>query len=120
VHPQKHFPHVSLLTLGLTAFVFSLLFRLSEVISAIIAMRIIVQFIGQAAGIMYLHMKKPKEFFPFKMWLYPLPALAAIVIWIALFFSTGYYFVLGGTGFIILGAIVFITRANYKKEWPFN
>ena len=120
VHPQKHFPHVSLLTLGLTAFVFSLLFRLSEVISAIIAMRIIVQFIGQAAGIIYLHRKKPKEFFPFKMWLYPLPALAAIVIWIALFFSTGYYFVLGGTGFIILGAIVFLTRANLKKEWPFN
>jgi amino acid transporter len=120
VHPQKHFPHVSLLSLGLTAFVFSLLFRLGEVISAIIAMRIIVQFIGQAVGIMYLRKRKPKEFFPFKMWLYPLPALAAIVIWIALFFSTGFYFVLGGSGFILLGSIVFLTRANLKKEWPFS
>lgn len=119
VHPQRHFPHISLLSLGVTAFVFSLLFRLGEVISAIIAMRIIVQFIGQAVGIIYLHKKKSKEFFPFKMWLYPIPALAAIVIWIALFFSTGFYFVLGGTGFILLGSIVFLTRANIKKDWPF-
>jgi amino acid transporter len=119
VHPQKHFPYVSLLSLGFTAFAFSLLFRLGEVISAIIAMRIIVQFVGQAAGIIYLRKRKP-EFFPFKMWFYPLPALAAIVIWIALFFSTGFYFVIGGTGFILLGSIIFLIRANLIKEWPFN
>jgi fructoselysine transporter len=119
VHPTKHFPHISLLSLGLIAFVFSLLFKLREVISAMLAMRIIIQFIGQAAGIMYLRKNKPKEFFPFKMWLYPLPALAAIVIWTALFFSTGFYFALGGAGFICLGTIVFLTRSYIKKEWPF-
>ena len=53
------------------------------------------------------------------MWLYPLPALAAIVIWTALFFSTGFYFALGGAGFICLGTIVFLTRSYIKKDWPF-
>ena len=120
VHPQKHFPYISLLSLGFTAFIFSLLFRLGEVISAIIAMRIIVQFIGQAAGIMYLHKRKPKGYFPFRMWLYPLPALAAIFIWAGLFLSTGFYFVLGGTGFILLGSIVFLIRSNVKRDWPFT
>jgi amino acid transporter len=119
IHPTKHFPYVSLLSLGLIAFIFSLLFRLREVISAILAMRILVQFIGQAAGIMYLRKRKPKEFFPFKMWLYPLPALAAIVAWTALFFSTGFYFALGGTGFILAGTIVFLIRSYIKKDWPF-
>jgi fructoselysine transporter len=120
IHPKKNFPYVSLLSLGLIAFVFSLLFRLREVISAILAMRILVQFIGQAAGIIYLRRKKTKEFFPFKMWLYPLPAFAAIIAWTALFFSTGFYFALGAAGFIAAGSIVFVVRAHIKKEWPFQ
>ncbi len=50
LHPTKHFPYISLLVLGSIAFVFSLLFRLGDVISAILAMRILIQFIGQAIG----------------------------------------------------------------------
>ncbi len=119
-HPKKNFPNASLLILGTIAFVFSLLFRLKEVISAILAMRIIIQFIGQAVGIMILRSKKPSSFFPFKMWLYPLPALIAILMWIGLFLSTGMYFAIGGVIVIIVGAIVFFIRAYYKKDWPFT
>lgn len=119
-HPKKNFPNASLLILGTIAFVFSLLFRLKEVISAILAMRIIIQFIGQAVGIMILRSKKPSSFFPFKMWLYPLPALIAILMWIGLFLSTGMYFAVGGVIVIIIGAIVFFIRAYYKKDWPFT
>jgi amino acid transporter len=120
IHPKKNFPNASLLILGAIAFVFSLLFRLKEVISAILAMRIIIQFIGQAVGIMILRSKKPSSFFPFKMWLYPLPALIAILMWIGLFLSTGMYFAIGGVIVIIVGAIVFFIRAYYKKDWPFT
>jgi fructoselysine transporter len=119
-HPTKHFPNVSLLILGAIAFIFSLLFRLKEVISAILAMRILIQFIGQAVGIMILRRKKPSSFFPFKMWLYPLPALIAILMWIGLFFSTGMYFAIGGIVVISIGAVVFFIRACYKKDWPFE
>ena len=118
-HPKKNFPHVSLIVLGSIAFVFSLLFRLKEVISAILAMRIIVQFIGQAVGIILLRKNKPKEFFPFKMWLYPLPALIAILMWIGLFVSTGFYFAIGGIVVMSIGAVVFLIRSYYLKEWPF-
>jgi fructoselysine transporter len=69
VHPQKKFPHVSLLFLGAVAFVSSLLFRLSTVIAAILATRLLVQFIGQAIGLILLHRRWPPERFPFKMWL---------------------------------------------------
>ena len=51
LHPTKHFPYVSLLFLGAVAFVFSLLFKLSHVISAILAMRILIQFVSQAWGL---------------------------------------------------------------------
>ncbi|MHB1686987.1 MAG: APC family permease [Ignavibacteriaceae bacterium] len=119
VHPKKHFPNVSLLTLGAIAFVFSLLFRLKEVISAILAMRILIQFIGQAVGIILLKRKKPSDFFPFKMWLYPLPALIAIFMWIGLFLSTGMYFALGGVVVMAIGAAVFFIRAYTIKDFPF-
>lgn len=119
VHPTKHFPHISLMVLGGIAFVFSLLFRLSDVISAILAMRILVQFIAQAAGIIYLHKKKPAGFFPYKMILFPIPPLIAILMWIGLFMSTGFYFALAGTGFLVLGCIVYLIRAYIKKDFPF-
>ncbi len=120
VHPKKKFPTVSLLTLGAIAFVFSLLFRLKEVISAILAMRILIQFVGQAVGILILRRKKPADFFPFKMWFYPLPALIAIIMWLGLFFSTGMFFAIGGIIVILTGIIVFIIRAKLKNDWPFK
>ncbi|MDR3670041.1 MAG: APC family permease [Holophaga sp.] len=107
LHPTKGFPHVSLLWLGGTAFVFSLLFRLSDVINAILAMRILVQFIGGAVGLMLLHRRIGTRF-PFRMWLYPLPALVAIVLWCSILASTGWRFALSGLALTLLGAIVYL------------
>jgi fructoselysine transporter len=89
LHPTKHFPHVSLLALGAVAFLFSLLFKLSDVISAILAMRILIQFIGQAIGLLLLRSERKKEDFPYRMPLFPLPALLAIAIWLFILYSTG-------------------------------
>ncbi len=55
LHPTKKFPYVSILFLGSVAFIFSMLFKLGEVISAILAMRIMIQFIGQAIGLSLIH-----------------------------------------------------------------
>lgn len=120
VHPTKHFPTVSLLVLGGIAFCFSLLFKLTDVIKAILAMRILVQFIAQAAGVIGWHLKRKREGkpIPFRMILFPIPAILAIVIWAFLFYSTGAY-AIGGVGMLILGAIVYLIRAKMQKEWPF-
>lgn len=119
LHPTKHFPYVSLLVLGAVAFVFSLLFRLKDVIDAILAMRILIQFIGQAIGLMLLAKQKGKQFFSWRMPLYPLPALMAIAIWLFIFFSTGSKMMLGGLTVITLGIVAFFIKANSNKEWPF-
>ncbi len=120
IHPTKNFPHVSLLILGGTAFVFSLLFKLKDVITAILAMRILIQFIGQAIGVILLRQRWSPERLPFKMWLFPLPAVVAIIAWLGLFISTGWQFAFAGVGVMILGTIVFLLRENKKKEWPFG
>ena len=89
VHPTKHFPHVSLLLLGGLAFVFSLTLKLKTAIQAILAMRLLIQFIGQAVGVMLLHKRWSPEKLPFKMWLYPLPAVLTMLAWAWLFWHTG-------------------------------
>jgi len=89
LHPTRQFPHISLLVLGAIAFVFSLLFRLSDVISAILAMRILVQFIGQAIGLLLLRKKRKSGDFPYKMPFFPIPAYLAILIWAGILVSTG-------------------------------
>ena len=120
LHPTKHFPHVSLLVLGSIAFVFSLLFKLSDVISAILAMRILVQFVGQAVGLLILRKTRPPEAFPYKMPLFPLPVYLAIIMWAAILVSTGTAMVLTGITAIATGAVVYFAKARIYSEWPFK
>jgi amino acid transporter len=119
VHPTKHFPHVSLLALGGAALLFAMVFRLREVISAILAMRILVQFIGGAIGLVLLRRRWPAERFPFKMPLYPLPVVVVVVLWALVFASTG-WFALAGALFTATGAGVYCWRAYERREWPFE
>jgi fructoselysine transporter len=118
VHPQGNFPYVSLLFLGGIALVFSLLFKLSDIISAILAMRILVQFIGQAAGLLMLRKTKRKDF-PYKMPFFPWPVYMAIIMWIAILISTGIKMVAAGVAVIAAGVVVFFVKAKVEKHWPF-
>ena len=108
LHPKGNFPYVSVLFLGGIAFVFSLIFKLSEVISAILAMRILVQFIGQAVGLLMLRQKRKD--FPFKMPFYPWPVYIAIAMWCVILASTGYQMVLGGLLFALLGVAAYYIK----------
>lgn len=119
VHPTKKFPDFSLLFLGGIAFIFSLLFKLSDVISAILAMRILIQFIGQAIGLLMLRKVRAKEYFPYKMPLFPLPVYLAIILWAGILISTGFTMVAGGLLTISIGTAVYFIKAKLNREWPF-
>lgn len=122
VHPTKHFPHVSLLVLGALGFVFSVFFsRMSDVISAILAMRILVQFTGQTVGLILWHRSKDRvRDMPYRMPLFPLPAILSILIWLFVFYFTGLPFIASAMIMIGIGAIVFYIRAYREKSWPFS
>jgi amino acid transporter len=115
LHPVKNFPYVSLLFIGGAGLVFSLLFRLSDVISAILAMRILVQFIAQAVGITLIRKRVGSSSLPFKMWLYPLPVIISIIIWLFVFFSTGWY-ALWGTLMAVAGVGVYYIKTIVERE----
>jgi fructoselysine transporter len=116
LHPSKNFPYVSLIVLCTAGFIFSLFMKLGDVITSILAMRIIVQFVAQAAGVIILRKRNGTKELPFKMWLYPLPVILSIVIWLFLFYSAG-WFAVWGTLIAIVGVIVFFIKQKMQKKF---
>ena len=119
VHPAKRFPHISLLALGATAALFCLSLSLIDAIRAILAMRCLIQFVGQAIGLMVLRRRWGSDRLPFRMWLYPLPVVIAIAGWIAIFISTGRVPMLASLAAMTAGILVYLARARFLRQWPF-
>jgi amino acid transporter len=119
LHPTKDFPYVSLLVLAGLATVFSLLFRMGDVISGILAMRILVQFIGQGVGVMLLRRRKGTADLPYKMPLYPLPVILAIIMWGFIFYATGLKIMAAFLIVLVSGIVVYLVKSALSKEWPF-
>ena len=117
LHPTKNFPYISLIVLCVVGFLFSLFMKLGDVITSILAMRIIVQFIGQAAGVTLLRKRFGTKDLPFKMWVYPFPVILSILIWLFLFYSTG-WFALWGILIAIAGVVVFFIVNGKGRHVP--
>lgn len=115
LHPTKQFPYISLLVLGGLGFCFSLLFKLSDVITAILAMRILVQFMAQAVAVVLLRKRNKAESFPFRMAFYPLPVILSLILWVFLFYNTG-VFALYGLLIAFLGFLFFMVRNQIEAK----
>jgi amino acid transporter len=118
LHPTKRFPYVALIVLGGIAIVCSF-FSLDAVIDALISTRILVQFIGQILALILLRTRAPQMPRPYRMWLYPLPSLVALIGWIFIFATTDWPVILLGLGSLALGAIFFFVWSWYTDRWPF-
>jgi amino acid transporter len=78
-------------------------------------MRILIQFIAQGIGVVLLRNRFGKKDLPFKMFLFPLPVMASICIWLFLFVSTG-WFALWGSLIAVVGVMVyFLVRVRKTK-----
>ncbi len=118
VHPTKNFPHVSLLTVGGVA-IGAAFFQLDVVINALITTRLLVQFIGQIFAVPLLRKRLDPAARPYKMWLYPLPAVVAFLGWTFVFLTSGWRYVAFGLLTLALGAAIFFLRAKLTRTWPF-
>ncbi|MFN8244644.1 MAG: amino acid permease [Ferruginibacter sp.] len=120
LHPTKNFPYISLLILAGFAFVFSLLFRMKDVIDGILAMRIMIQFIGQAIGVILLRRRRGTAILPYKMPLYPLPVILAIAMWLFIFYATGLSVIISFLLVFGTGLTVYFVQAKFNKRWPYG
>jgi amino acid transporter len=93
LHPTRGFPYVALLSLASVACLFCF-FSLGDVIAALVVLRIVLQFGLQQVGVIVLRIRRPEMARPFRLWLYPLPPLLALL----------------GFGYIVF------ERANFGRE----
>ncbi|MEO8192985.1 MAG: APC family permease [Gemmatimonadales bacterium] len=119
LHPTKDFPYVSLLVLGVISIVAGF-FSLGTVIDALIVTRILVQFMGQAFGLMLLRRRAPDMPRPYRIWLYPLPALIAVLGWIFVFATTQLRVIAFGVGVLAAGCLAFVLWSWNTRRWPFG
>ena len=118
LHPTKRFPYVALIVLGVIAIICSF-FSLDIVIDALISTRILIQFMGQIFALILLRRRAPDMPRPYKMWLYPIPSLVALIGWIFIFATTAWPVIALGLGTLALGAIFFFVWSWYTGRWPF-
>jgi amino acid transporter len=112
LHPTRGFPYVALLSLAGVACLFCF-FSLGDVIAALVVLRIVLQFGLQQVGVMVLRIRRPEMARPFRMWLYPLPPLLALLGFGYIVFSRtnfGRELLLAAV-VAVVGTIVFALRA---------
>jgi len=104
LHPTGRYPWAALaLISGLVAFF--CFFPLATVISGAVTVRIVIQFIGQIFALHAVR-RQGQHRLPFRMWLYPLPSLVALVGWVFLLATThgellSLLFVVYGSGLVV-------------------
>lgn len=115
LHPRHNFPHVSLLAIGALAFIFSLLFRMGAVITAIVTVRVLIQFVSQAVGVIAWHIKKPQDHRPYRMPLFPLPAIVSALIWLFILFTSQFYYIIGAFAIIATGLLLYMVKTRMSR-----
>jgi amino acid transporter len=86
LHPRFRIPHVSLVTLACMT-LFCCLFRLQEVISTLVVIRILFQFLLQGVGVLLPRHRHARRAGKFKMVLYPIPVFLALAGFLFILFS---------------------------------
>jgi amino acid transporter len=109
IHPTGRFPYVSLLVMGGLSIAASM-FTLDAVISALLTSRILVQFLTQVYALHYMRKQRPEIRRPFRMWLYPIPSVIALVGWT-------YVFATSGARYIVFGILTLIAGAGAYWLW---
>jgi amino acid transporter len=119
--PKDGFPANALLLLGAIACV-CCFFDLRAIIAALVALRIVLQFLLQHVGVILLRIRRPAMARPFRIWLYPLPVVCAI---------GGFLFVLSSRehagrelaaalAVTLSGVALYLFRAWRQAAWPFT
>ena len=124
LHPTKQFPHRALLLVG-TLVIVACFFDLVQIITALMLARILSMFVAQIIGLLIHRRYRPDAPRPFRMWLYPLPAIFALVGWLGVFVTPalqpqGWQFMAYAFGTIGLGFTAYFFMAWKKQEWPFG
>jgi amino acid transporter len=123
LHPRHLFPYAALLAMGVVTAIGSF-FNLGDIIDVLTAIMVLIQCIGQIIALIVLRRRQPNLPRPYKMTLYPIPAIIALLGWGYAYVATiqrlGWKLVWMSVGWVMLGAGAFLIWARVEKTWPFG
>ena len=121
LNAQGKFPSAALLCMGALTCLLCM-FRLADLVAALVVIRILMQFMLQAIGVMVFRATQPKRERPFRMWFYPLPALIALAGFLYILLSRQNFQreLLLAVVLIVFGTSAYLIRAHARREWPFS
>ena len=120
VHPQGHFPTVSLLAINTLAIPLCW-FSLERLVSALMIIQIVFQFVPQVLAIFAIRIYRKEIPRPYGMRLYPAPALVALIGWIYVAATPEQRQYLGSAlVLLVLGLGAYFLRARAVRSWPLS
>ena len=118
LHPRGGFPHIALLLLGGLAIAGSFL-RFGVVLDTLIALRIVVQFLGQIGALVLLRRHRPNLARPYRVWFYPMPLVVAGAGWLFALGTTPSNVLWFSLGALAVGLSAFMGWSWQTRQWPF-
>jgi amino acid transporter len=115
LHATELHPYVSILFLGTVAAIFCSL-PLKHVLQAILSIRAVIPFIAQIVGAVILRQREPDRPRPFRMWLYPLPAIVALGLWSYIVVSPQKGLKVGGLYVMAAGTLFYVARGWLERR----
>jgi len=135
LHPKHRFPTVALITMGvITAAGFFISRHLGSndktppllvLIQLLTTVMVIVQSVSQVAALTVLRKRQPTLERPYKMFLYPVPSIIALIGWVSVYCyadknSPGFHPIEWSLVWLALGCVAFLIWAKAEKTWPFG
>jgi amino acid transporter len=118
LHPAGRFPSTSLLFMGGLS-TLACLVSLSNLISVLIVVQTMTQFAAQCVAVMVLRPKGIATNDSFRMPLFPLPAVVALLGWIYIVVSSKPLHIAIGAAMALTGTGAYLLMARSKRDWPF-
>jgi amino acid transporter len=115
LHATEAYPFVAVIFLGIVTALFVWL-PLRAIIGGILSIRAIIPFAMQIIGAIVLRVREPDRPRPFRMWLYPLPAIVALGLWGYVVVSPEKHLRIAALYVIGAGALFFFLREALTRR----
>lgn len=128
LHPRHRFPVLGLATMGVVTAIGFLIGRhtdLATLIQLLTTVMVIVQALAQVLAVTVLRRRQPALRRPYRMWLYPLPSVVALVGWLVIYGyadknSPGRHPIEWSLAWVGAGCVAFVLWSRFEKVWPFG
>jgi amino acid transporter len=128
LHPRHGFPTAGLITMGVITAIGFMIGRhtdMGTLIQLLTTVMVLVQTLSQVVALVVLRRRQPTLRRPYRMWLYPVPAVLTFVGWAYMYVvadhnAPGRHPIEWSLAWVALGALSFLVWARKEKGWPFG